>query len=341
MVTFNALEHGVGDQLTNEAHQHAFFLVGKERLFGVHMTQFHCELHKYQVIFQLWLPNEVYQQYIELRAANPKDSFLLCNAKDTKNSLNTDVRSFSIPDLVSGNLKAPSLESGKTNKFSANIFQGIRPLSEAEIAADSHFFPWAKKYVKPAIGEFEVTVKRIVCFRPFDHLATLPLYARYLIWGDAKSGETHMTNLQNASMVSNVFEPQVFGPDYDHVMSLAARPDWLEQDDSILEAGIVVSTPIVQLLDADSGEPTIPDKQPFPEGSEIEVLYRGIGPTRKVTAGPSVLFATAVCNSPRFFFERPTYNNYLDHLPPVPEVLDISIMPKRYWAFAPDREETE
>ena len=331
MVTYNAFEHQPGEQVTNEAHQHAFILVGKKQLFGVHMTQFHCDLHKYQIILKLWLPETIYRQYIDLRQANPKDTFLLCNAKDYEKTIFIDTRSFSVPDLG----------SGRVSKFTANIFQGIRPLSQAEIAADKHFFPWAKKYAKPALGEFEVTVQRIVTFRPFDHLATLALYARYLLWGDAKSGETHMTNLQTATMVSNAFEPQVFGPDYDHVMSLAARPEWLEQDHAMLEAGIVVSTPVVQLLDPDTGEPTIPDRQPFKEGSEIEVLYRGIGPTRTVIAGPSFLFATAVCNSPRFFNEKPDYPSYLDQLPHVPEVLDFSIMPKRFWAFAADQEDTE
>ena len=325
MVTLNALETAPGDQVENKDHQHAFILLGEQQIFGVHMTQYHCELHKYQIILKLKLPDAVYEEYLHMRRQYPDDSFVLCNAENKSELVFDEVREYCIPDLGSGMVK----------KFTANIFHGIRPLSEAEMEADEHFFPWSKKYVKPAIGEFEATVERVVTFRPFDHEATLPEYARYLLFGDSKSGETHMTNLQTAMMVSSEFEPQVFGPDYDHVMSLAKRPDWLKQD-AMLEAGIVVSTPIVRLIDPDSGEPSIPQQSPFAPGGEIELLYRGIGPTRMVTAGPTYLYCTAVCNSPRFFMPRPAHKSYLDSLPDVPMACEFSSMPKRYWAFPED-----
>lgn len=320
MVTLNALFKS--PQVENEVHQHAFILVGEKQLFGVHMTQYHCELHKYQVILKLTLPDDIYEEYLNLRRQNPNDSFVLCNAKDRNIISLNEVRSFSIPELG----------SGMVTKFTANIFQGIRPLSPPEMAADSHFFPWAKKYTNPALGEFEAKVERIVTFRPFDHLLSLPEFARYLIFGDSKSGESHMTNLQTAGMLTTAYEPQVFGPDYDHVMSLAERPDWLKQD-AMLEAGVVVTTPIVQLTDPDTGQPTIPDHSPFREGDVIDALYRGIGPSRSIKAGATYLYATAVCNSPILFDDLPTHASYLDKLPEVPEVMEFSLMPKRYWAF--------
>jgi hypothetical protein len=333
MVTFSAHEDMPIPQVENEPHQHAFILLGEKQLFGVHMTQYHCELHKYQIILKISLPDKIYKEYIALRQQYPKDTFVLCNAKNYKIPVPTvaepvPIRSFCVPDLG----------AGIVTKFTANIFQGIRPLSDVEIAADSHFFPWAKKYVKAAIGEFGVTVERVVTFRPFDHLGTLPNYARYLMFGDGKSGETHMTNLQTAALVTSPFEPQVFGPDYDHVMSLAKRPAWLKQD-AMLEAGIVVTTPIVRLTDPDTGQPTIPKKSPFSEGSEIEVLYRGVVPARTVISGATYLYCTAVCNSPRFFVKSPPYNNYLNSLPAVDEVCEFSMMPKRYWAFPPEEDE--
>ncbi len=330
MVTFNANEDIPVPQVENEPHQHAFILVGNQQLFGVHMTQYHCELHKYQIILKLKLPKEVKQEYDSLRIQNPKDTFVLCNAKDYKHEIFTDIRSYCIPDLG----------SGLVTKFTANIFQGIRPLSPEEIAGDSHFFPWAKKYVKSAIGEFEAIVERVVTFRPFDHLATLPPYARYLVFGDAKSDEAHMTNLQTAELVTSPYEPRVFGPDYDHVMSLAERPAWLKQD-AMLEAGIVVTTPSVALTDPETGAPTIPKASPFREGSEIEVLYRGLVPARTLVAGTSYLYCTEVCNSPRFFTEHPPHNSYLDSLPELAPVCEFSMMPKLYWAFPPDPDEDD
>ena len=324
MVTMNPHEHV--PQVENEDHQHAFVLVGHKQLFGVHMTQYHCELHKYQIILKLGLPEEVYRQFIALRDSFPNDTFFLCNDKKKQGEPATRaVYEFCIPDLG----------SGRVTTFRANIFQGIRPLSPEEIAADHHFFPWARKYVKPAVGGFEATVERVVLFRPLDHHRELPEFATYLLFGDGASGETHMTNLQTATLVTSPLEPQVFGPDYDSVMSLAERPEWLEQN-AMLEAGIVVTTPGVRLLDPETGLPTIPAGPPFNQGERVDVLYRGIGPARSVVAGPTYLHATAVCNSPRFFIAKPEYDSYLRDLPRVAESLHISTMPKRYWAFRED-----
>lgn len=325
MLTFSHAEEI--PQVENKPHQHAFILVGEKQPFGVHMTQYHCELHKYQIILKLKLPEKEQKEFSKLRQVNPDDTFLLCNAKDPEHSVPTpdEIRSFCIPDLG----------SGRVTKFTANIFQGIRPLSPEEIAADPHFFPWAKKYAHAAIGEFQVEVERIVLFRPFDHLQQLPEYALYFLFGDHKAKEAHMTHLQTASLATGPFEPQVFGPDYDHVMSLAEPPEWLKQP-AMLEAGIVVSTPIIRLLDPETGEPTIPAAPPFNAGEPIDVLYRGIGPSRSVIAGATYLYCTEVCNSPQFFAHSPDYDNYLDSLPAVKPVCHFSMMPKRYWAFADD-----
>jgi len=323
MVTLKA--HEPAPQVENEPHRHAFVLVGERQLFGVHMTQYHCELHKYQIILKLKLPDEIYDEYLKKRDCFPNDSFVLCNAKNGPESKPGEIREFCIPDLG----------SGRVTEFTANIFQGFRPISAEEEAKDSHYFPWDEKYCVAMLGEFTATVERIVLFRPFDHLEQLPVYARYYLFGDADSGETHMTNLQTARLITDAFAPPVFGPDYDHVLSLAARPDWLLQD-ALLEAGVVITTPAVRLVDPQSGAPTIPAQQPFAEDQPIEVLYRGIQPVRKVVAGPSYSYCTPVCNSPRFFMPRPDYDSYLDSLPAVPKVFDFSTMPKRYWVFPGD-----
>ena len=104
-----------------------------------------------------------------------------------------------------------------------------------------------------------------------------------------------MTNLQTASLASGKFEAPMFGPDYDHVMSLRRAPDWL--DKPLLEAGVVVSVPAVRLHDAKTGAPIVPCGVPFEDGDTLTVLYRGMGEARSVLAGRTVLAATAVCNS--------------------------------------------
>ena len=319
MATFNPDDPT--SQVENMPYQHTFILVGERQLFGVHMTQYHTEVHKYQCVFKLSLPKKIRREYLALRAQNPKDTWVLCNAKNSDTAKPKEVREFIIPELG----------AGLVTKFTASIFQGIPPFTPEDMETDPHFFPWSTKYAKPAIGEFEASVERVVTFRPFDHLKVLPTYASYLLFGDSNSGETHMTNLQTARLATSLLEPQIFGPDYDHIMSLAKRPAWLEQD-AMLEAGIVLTTPMVRLIDSNSGQPAIPSVSPFTEGEEIEVIYRGIRPVRSMTAGPTYLFCTAVCNSPGFFAPPSTDSKQLTKLPKVTPVCEFSMMPKRYWA---------
>lgn len=266
----------------NFAHQHAFTLTGYEQVFGVHMTQYHCEVHKYQIILKLKLKPADLKAFRKLRTAYPSDFFVLCNQKNDE-SIGPE-KEFSIPDLA----------SGRRTEFFADIFQGIYWPDEEP---DEHFFPWSRDRVAPAIENVLVTVERIVLFRPFAHHEQLPPYATYWLFGDGD--EAHMTNLQNAALATNRFQPMEFGPDYDHVMSLQKAPDWL--DKPLLEAGIVVTVPAVPLVDPASKVPTIPCDPPFRSGDLIEVMYRGLGPARTVTAGHSFLHCTTVCNSPSQF----------------------------------------
>ncbi|MCL4798253.1 MAG: hypothetical protein KJ025_01620 [Burkholderiales bacterium] len=288
-------EHESPYEVSNMPHQHALTLVGRDTVFGVHMTQYHCEEHKYQLVLKLELPPEALSAYREQREAFPLDYFCLCN----------DER-----DLMT----IPDLASGKRASFRANIFQGLPPFGP-EDEQDPHFFPWALTRVEPIAGGFEARIARVVFHRAFAHHYELPEFATYLLFGEG--GEAHMNNVQTARLASGPFEAAAFGPDYDHAMSLEAAPKWLHP--TLLEAGIIVTTPSVRLRDPQTRLPTIPCKQPFPKGGTLDVLYRGIGPARQVTAGASYLFGTAVCNSPSLI---PCSNPK--------EVLQISATPQRY-----------
>ena len=273
------MEHGHAAQapqdfLSNHPHQHAFMLVGDETVFAVHMTQYHTEEHKYQVILKVVLPQTVRSVLEKTKKKFPLDTFVLCN---------DDADLFIVPDLPSRRKKT----------FRANLFQGLPPFTE-EDEKDPHFFPWDKARTKPLAADFEVEVERIVLFRPFAHHMKQPDHATYLLWGEGD--EAHMTNLQTARLASGKFEVPGFGPDYDHIMSLARAPDWL--DKPLLEAGIVVSVPSIRLNDKQTGKPTIPLGIPIKSGDEVAVLYRGVAPARTVTAATTVLAGTAVCNSP-------------------------------------------
>jgi len=306
-------EHGHDDPpIGNMRHQHAFVLVGEQNIFGVHMTQYHCEIHKYQIIVKFVLPEPVRAELRRVRGLFPSDALVLCNQPGDA-APHEPFRSFSIPELA----------SGRVQTFKADIFQGLRPASEAE-EASPHFFPWDKARVRPVIGDIDVRVERIVTFRPFDHHRQLPPYATYLLFGHG--AEAHMTNLQTAALATTPFEPPAFGPDYDHVMSLAKPVDWLEAP--LLEAGIVVTVPKVPLIDPVTGKPTIPCKLIFAEGEEFEVIYRGLGPVKKVTAGATYLQCTAVCNGPGGSVSTAKV------MPcDGPDCCHLSIMPKIYWVL--------
>lgn len=294
--------------VSNHPHQHAFALVGGMKdgcgLYGVHMTQYHCEVHKYQLILKLSVQPHVAKKLNELRAAAPRDCFTLCNAKEGPD--HPGIQEFTVPELACGD----------RTEFVGNIFQGMRPFPSE---MDEHFFPWAEKYCRPALAEVTVNVERVVMFRPFAHHEIQPNYPTYYVWGDAKYGddgaiigEAHMTNLQTARLASGAFEPPVWGPDYDHIMSLLEPPQWL--DPGLLRAGSVVSVPAIKL----KHEGGIPAGDPFGVGNPVTTLYRGMGPPYSVVAGPTFFSATAVCNSP----EADPYKG---------KNLFISEMPREYW----------
>jgi hypothetical protein len=278
-------------RIDNMPHQHAMTLVGHKTIFAVHMTQFYMEEHKYQLVFEVTLPDRIAEKLDKARRRNPKDWFVLSNdAHDT----------FTVPDLASGRKKS----------YRAQIFQGLPPFSPRD-EESPHFYPWSPDRVEPFLTDFEATVGRIVMFRPFGHLAELPEFATYLLFG--KGSEVHMTNLQTGHLSSSKFDTLAFGPDYDHVMSLRERPK--DFADAQIEAGIIATLPAIRLREAFTGEQTVPGHWPFKPGDKLQMLYRGILPEFTVVAGESFLFGTSVCSS------GPT-------LRPDQESLDVSATPE-------------
>lgn len=266
--------HRHGPWIDNAPHQHAFVVVGSRTHFGVHMTQYHTELHKYQLILKLSLTDTDAERLRRVMADHPGETFVLCND-------GADENLFSIPEVA----------GGARETFVANVFHGIPPLP-----ADPgpHFFPWDRDVCDPVIEAAEVRVARVALFRPFAHHEPTPPVASYWLWGEGD--EAHMTNLQTARLASGPFEPLAFGPGYDHVMSLAEPPDWLAPD--LLRAGVVVSAPGIRLFDPETGAPIAPCASPFRHGEKATVLYRGVGERLSVRAGWDYLWCLDVCNSP-------------------------------------------
>jgi hypothetical protein len=290
--------HGEVHKIDNPPHQHAFTVVGDKTLFAVHMTQYHCEVHKYQLIYQFELKDKKHHERLsELRRTYPDDGFVLCNHEaDPARGI----------DLMT----VPDLASGARPTFLGNIYQGLRPVEWAELA-NPDFFPWSSTRCEPAIAGVEVEIKRVVLFRPFSHGDERPAHPSFVIWG--KDDEFHMTNIQTAERASSAVDAPIYGPDFDMVLSLAETPDWVTVP--LLEAGIRASAADIDLYDLDH----FPKGVAFEKGAPVRMLYRGVGDAHTVTAGPTFLSATFVCNSPEVDPFKGEMNWYM------------SEMPRKYW----------
>ena len=168
-----------------------------------------------------------------------------------------------------------------------------------------------------------ITVERIALYRPFAHNDTAPKYATYWMFGEGN--EAHLTNLQTAGLASGPFEggAQLYGRDIDAVTSLAAAPDWLNQDQ--LRAGVPLSAPHVPLRDPATGQILIPPVTPFEKGRDYGMLYRGMGQPQTVTAGPTFLYCAQVCNSPGSWPDGPCEITHMPekYVKPYPHTMEI------------------
>ncbi|MEP1200258.1 hypothetical protein [Tateyamaria sp.] len=296
--------------VTNMPHQHALILVGCETVYGVHMTQYHHEEHKYQMILELDLPDHVKTRYQEIRKTWPEMPIILCND-------------------INDPLMVPDLGGGTRRNFDANFFVGLFPLDllKPEEEESMHFFPWSADIMKPVMDEvFEVIVKRVVLFRPFNHQELLPEYANYVIWGEGS--EAHMTHWQTAHKTSDKYNAPAYGPDYDHIMSLKYAPDWVNP--SLLRAGITVSVPSIRLrVPGKKRKVEIPSTRPFHYNKKFEVLYRGIGQPYEVKAGHTFVFGPQVSTSPAVM-PVPDPSDPKNENPEL--TLFMAPAPKEYWA---------
>jgi len=290
----------VEPDVANHPCQHAFILVGHDRIYGVHMTQYHCEKHKYQLILQVDLDPEVREEYLRQRELYPDDTFILCNRIEDKCSI-------------------PSLGGYETKEFTGAIYRGFRPPPDPE---PENWFPWNDAETLPVINKIKVRVERVVLWRPFAHHEPAPDTATYFMWGHkaprfGERYEAHMTNLQTAQLLTGPHEPPLYGLDQDHVMSLEDAPEWVSHE--MLNAGIVVSVPAIRRKDPETGDTVLMFEPPFKKHDTFAVMYRGIQPPRYVKAGPTFLWASVVCNSPALVPVTPGMN------------MIISPMPEKYW----------
>lgn len=301
MVHLNTTHAAPQPTVYNDPCQHAFVLMGEETIFAVHMTQYHCDKHRYQVVMRVTFPDAVRKEYLRMRAEHPDATFVFCNGE-------TKEEKFSIPALGANNVSWNKVRGD----VHGNIFFGFRP--PVTDPPPPNWFPWNLNDTIPMIPDVTLTVERMVLFRPFCLQDVAPDKATYLIFGKGKEG--FMTNIQTGELLSPDNELPLFGLDVDHIMALDGAPDWLHED--MLEAGTVVTLPAIDRRDP-MGELIIHEAPPFDEGDDVFCLYRGLQPPRKLVAGPTYFWSGEVCNS--------------EALVPVTEGMSmiVTLMPKRFW----------
>ncbi len=289
-------------EVHNPPCQHAFIMVGTGRAYAVHMTQYHCEKHKYQLVMEVdFASRNDMAEYVRQREMYPDDTFVLSNRIEDKYSI-------------------PQLGGGIRTEFTGALYRGFRPPVPP---IDENWFPWNDKDCIPVIDKIEVKVRRIVLFAPFSHNEIAPDTAIYYLWGTrdpAREGSTleaHMTNLQTASLLTGPHAPPLFGLDHDHVMSLREVPQWISDD--MLTAGIKVSVPSILRKDPQTGQTVLMPEPPFKPKDVIPVLYRGMNPAYNVVVGPTYFWGSTVNNSQELQSSAPNMS------------FIISDMPEKYW----------
>lgn len=286
----------------NPPCQHAFIMVGTTKAFGVHMTQYHCEKHKYQLIMEVDFPTKgAMEEYRLQREMYPEDTFILSNRIEDKYSI-------------------PQLGGGIRTEFVGALYRGFRPPNGP---TGPDWFPWNDDDCIPVIDKIKVKVKRIVQFRPFSHTEIAPDTALYYLWGTRHGdlrgapSEAHMTNIQHATLLTGPHEPPLYGLDHDHVMSLKEVPEWISDD--MLTAGVMVSVPGIARKDPETGKTVLLAKPPFEPKDVVALMYRGIQPPRHVVAGQTFLWSSVVNNSEELVAVTPNMG------------MIISPMPEKYW----------
>ena len=246
---------------------HAFVLVGTETFFASHITNLCLEVHKYQLIFEISLPEDYRSKLRNERELHPGDSFFIANLWEDE-SIGSKSDAMHLPELA----------EGRRTSFIANVWRGIpnKPVYDT--------WPW--KGVRPILSNVPVSIERIVYYKPFSHSMNHPDRLNYLLFGS--DAEAHMAHLQTM---------HDHEPDFDHVASLKEVPDWLTND--LLEGGVAIDLPDKPRFGDDKDKARqVRCATPFENGAEIDVRYRGASPDRRITIGINKWFCTRIANDP-------------------------------------------
>ena len=158
----------------------------------------------------------------------------------------------------------PQIQSGLRRSFIADIWRGI--------PEKDHYAEWPWNGITPAIAGVLVTIHRVVFYRHFDQNMNWPATLSYQLFGEGD--EAHITNFQ------------IKEPDFDHVASLAMRPDWMTE--VRLMAGMPVNFPAIPAR-------PVSCEDPLGAGPHL-VKLAGAGDSRPIEVSRTLWFSTKVVN---------------------------------------------
>lgn len=261
------------DKVVNDRMWHAFALVGTERLFASHLTNLFLEVHKYQLVMEISLPEPYKSILTEEQKRHPDESYFLANIIEDQ-TLGSD---------ASDPMNLPELAAGRRHSFVANIWRGLPNKPE--------YKNWPWQGVRPVLSNVPVSVERIVHYKPFSGSMNHPERLTYLLFG--AGDEAHMVHLQTMHKSKS----GKYDPDYDHVATLTEAPEWLAPE--LLEAGVIIDLPDKSRFgNAEDKSRKVRCKAPFEDESETAVRYRGEDTSRTVKIGTNKWFCTRIANDP-------------------------------------------
>lgn len=150
-----------------------------------------------------------------------------------------------LANQVNNEFTLPQVRTGKVTTMTADLWNFFPKQW-------GHQWPWGN--TRPSFADVKVAIRRVVHYRHIDLNVSGHRFQSYLLFG--RDSEAHVNH------------QVVYQPEYDHVASLEAVPDWIEPDQ--LEAGVIISVP-----DLPWRRESTYCRNPLPPGRH-RVLYFGI-----------------------------------------------------------------
>jgi hypothetical protein len=207
----------------------------------------------------LHMPEHMFQ--IVLRAKLPDDVMAKYLADRAQHPGETYFLGNSPDDLMT----IFSLHSGVRTDFMADVFRGIPYQRE--------YSEWPWKNQPPILHNVQLKVEREIYYRHFDFNLRYPEMLTYVVFGSGS--EAHITHYQ------------VKEPDFDHILSLAAVPEWLPAE--ALEAGGHINFPELRST-------PVYCSSPFTR-AEYQVRYAGQLECYPIKIGTDYWFSTKITNT--------------------------------------------